>query len=261
MTYPASFAGLVRWLVVISVVPPVVSSVVLSVVLSGQPGDAQLSGNDVGIGFAGFVQLSTFRPRPPCYLSRLHRDLIALRDDAVVLVHVDELRVIFLQFDFVIHGIAGDDDDVARAGLMRRRAIHGNHAGTALRADSVSGETFTIGDIVNIDLLIFPDIGSIEQIVVDRAGALVMQLGVRDMHSVQLGFKHDSLHGTPLISVGADYTASCRPSNQSTSNQSTRQTSILSSKRVLPKLAAPKITRSRCDWLAGSKSDRLRTAT
>src|ERR1039457_4789542 len=99
MTWMSFLDSLVRWLVV----PPVVSSVVLSVVPSGQPGDAQLSGNDVGIGFAGFVQLSTFLPRPPCYLSRLHRNPVALRDDAVVLVHVDQLRVIFLQFDFVIH--------------------------------------------------------------------------------------------------------------------------------------------------------------
>ena len=92
-------------------------------------------------------------------------------------------------------------------GLVRRRAIHGNHPGTALGANRVSGETLAIGDVVYIDLLIFPDVGSIQQIVIDRAGAFVMQLGVRDMHPVQLGFKHDSLHKTPLLSLAADFIA------------------------------------------------------
>src|SRR3990172_11634624 len=176
--------------------------------------------------------------------SGLDGDPVALGDDAVMLVHIDELRMVSLQFQFGIHRITGDDDDIARSGLVSGCAIHGNHAGTALRKNGIGGETFAVGDIVNIDLLIFPDVGGIQQIVVDRTGAFVMQLGVRDTHSVQLGFKHDSLHGTFPFKRGADYITANRPCNPS-ANQSTRQTSVLSSKRVLPRLAAANITSSR----------------
>jgi hypothetical protein len=133
-----------------------------------------------------------------CGSGSLYRYLVALSDDAVVLVHVDENRSVFLKFKFGVHGITGDDENIARLGLVCRRAIHGYHARTSLGPNGVRGETLAIGDVVNIDLLILLDIGCIQQIIVNRAGAFVMQLGVRDMHPVQLGFKHDSLHETPL---------------------------------------------------------------
>lgn len=102
-------------------------------------------------------------------LCGLHGDLVALGDDAVVLVHVDELGMEFLQLNFVVHRVSRDDDDVAWIGLVRRRTIYGDHSRTALRPNCIGGETLAIGDIVDVDLLVFPDVGSIQQVVVDRA--------------------------------------------------------------------------------------------
>jgi hypothetical protein len=75
---------------------------------------------------------------------------VAPGDDAVMLVHIDELRVVSLQFKFGIHRIAGDDEDIARGGLVGGRAIHRNNAGTALCADGIVGGSFLNG--VNFQL-------------------------------------------------------------------------------------------------------------
>ncbi|MNT82219.1 hypothetical protein D3C72_2219160 [compost metagenome] len=42
---------------------------------------------------------------------------------------------------------------------------------------------------------VFADIGGIEQILVDGAGALVVQLGMGGRYTVDLGFEHRTLHG------------------------------------------------------------------
>ncbi len=47
-------------------------------------------------------------------LRRLHRNLVALFDDAVGRVDVHQLRLVARQFDLVVGRVGGDDDEVAR---------------------------------------------------------------------------------------------------------------------------------------------------
>ena len=73
-------------------------------------------------------------------------------------------------------------------------AVHRNSAGVALRTDGVGGETLTVGNVVDVDLLILADVGSFQQGVVYRARPFIMQFGLGYEYAVQLRLQHGSLH-------------------------------------------------------------------
>jgi len=62
---------------------------------------------------------------------------------------------------------------------MCRRAVHVDDAGCARRFDGISGETFAIGHIVDVQLLEGDDARCIQQIPVNGAGAFIVRIGVR----------------------------------------------------------------------------------
>ena len=55
-----------------------------------------------------------------------------------------------------------------------------------LGTDGVSRKTLTIVDVVNLDLLIFVNIGSFQQGFINRTAAFIVQLAMRHTHPMQL---------------------------------------------------------------------------
>ena len=129
-------------------------------------------------------------------------NLVAAAGDAVGAVDVDQLRRVLGQFDLVIHGEGGDDEDVAGGGPARGGAVDGNDPRSPLGADGVGGEALAVIDVPDVDLLVLADIGGVEQIFVDGAGTLVVQFGMGRGDPVKLGFQHRSLHGLTIQGWG-----------------------------------------------------------
>jgi hypothetical protein len=64
------------------------------------------------------------------------------------------------------------------AGLVGRRAVHGDDPRAGLGADRVGREALAAGDVVDLDLLVLEDAGELQQVGIDRARALVIELCV-----------------------------------------------------------------------------------
>ncbi len=74
-----------------------------------------------------------------------------------------------------------NDEQTAHRSTARRRAIHRNHAAAALALDGIGDKALTVVDVPDVDLLVLGNIGGIQQIFIDRAGALVVQLTLRGL--------------------------------------------------------------------------------
>jgi len=60
-------------------------------------------------------------------------------------------------------------------------------------------ETLAVGHVVNIDRFILQNAGSIQEILIDRAGAFIVQIGLRDFDAVQFALQNSTNHrGIPL---------------------------------------------------------------
>jgi len=57
-----------------------------------------------------------------------------------------------------------------------------------------------VGDVVDRDLLVFPDPGDFEQVAVDGAGTFVFQFRVGYPGAMELGLEHGGEHGGALPS-------------------------------------------------------------
>jgi hypothetical protein len=75
-----------------------------------------------------------------------------------------------------------------------RGAIQGNLPAAALALDGIGGKPLAVVDVVELDLFELLDIGCFQQVLIDSAGTFVMQVGLRDSHSMNLRAKHDALH-------------------------------------------------------------------
>ena len=96
-----------------------------------------------------------------------------------------------------------NDEQVAHRSTARRRAIHRNHAAAALALDGIGDKALTVVDVPDVDLLVLGNIGGIQQIFIDRAGALVVQLTLRGLDPVNLGFQKRAEHGISLCIYSA----------------------------------------------------------
>jgi hypothetical protein len=81
------------------------------------------------------------------------------------------------------------------AGAPSRRSIHRDDAAAALALDGVGDEAFAVVDVPDVDLLVLGDVGGVQQVFVDGAGAFVVEFAVRDAGAVDLGFEQGSEHG------------------------------------------------------------------
>lgn len=78
--------------------------------------------------------------------------------------------------------VRADNQQIADAGAAGRRAVDGNNARAAFGGDGVGRKTLTVINVINIDSFIFQNAGGIQKILVDGAGAFIMQVCLGDFY-------------------------------------------------------------------------------
>ncbi len=107
--------------------------------------------------------------QPITFSRHLHRDSVAAVGDAVVFVEVDEGGVEVGEFVLVEDGVGRDDHAITGVGLVGGGAVYGDDAGVVLCADGIGGEALAVGDVVDVDLLVFVDTRRLQQLAVNGA--------------------------------------------------------------------------------------------
>ncbi len=88
-----------------------------------------------------------------------------------------------------------NDDQIANSGLACRRTVDRDGAATSLGAYRVGDKTRTVVDVPDVYLLELGNARSLQQIVVNGTGALVVQFAMGDGGSVDFSGKKGALHG------------------------------------------------------------------
>ena len=96
---------------------------------------------------------------------------------------------------FFHFGVRADDHAITDTRLVGGGAVDRDDAGAGFGANGVGGEALAVVYVPDVDLFVFLDVCRFEQVFIDGAGTLVVQVGVRRTHAVQFGFQHCSLHG------------------------------------------------------------------
>ena len=78
--------------------------------------------------------------------------------------------------------------------------IDGNNAAVVFAANDIGSKALAIGDVVDINLLVFTQAGNIQQLAVNGTGAFIVQHRVGYGCFVKLGFQHGGLH-TLFLSI------------------------------------------------------------
>ena len=78
---------------------------------------------------------------------------------------------------------------------MRGRTVDAEHAGAAFALDDVGLEPGAVRHVDDRDLLSGEQVGGVHQVAVDRDGADVVEVGVRDGGAVDLRLQHGAEHG------------------------------------------------------------------
>ena len=106
----------------------------------------------------------------------------------------DDARLVLLGFIRRHLSIGADDQLVADAGLAGRRAIEADHAGAALAFDDIGREAFAVVDVVDLDTFVEQQARRIDQILVDRDRAFIMEIALRNGGAVHFAFEHREKH-------------------------------------------------------------------
>src|SRR5213593_4737316 len=113
--------------------------------------------------------------------------------DAVALVEQHHFRLVLARRGLAHRRIGADDQQVTDMRLARRGTVERDRARAAWRLDDVGGEALAVLHVVEVDLLVLAHVGGVQQVFVDAAAALVMQVGLGDGGAVQLGAQHHAL--------------------------------------------------------------------
>jgi hypothetical protein len=100
-------------------------------------------------------------------------------------------------------GVSGNDDQVARASLVSSSTIDLNNAGMDLSNNRIGRESLAIGDVVDINLLIFHQASQIQEVFVNGQTSFVMQLGIGDRGTMDFGIQNRNLrHNRGCLLLG-----------------------------------------------------------
>ena len=76
------------------------------------------------------------------------------------------------------------NQNVTDVSTVCRRAVNGDDFRAALTGDSVGRETLPVGDVVDIDGFIFQNACRLKEVLIDGAGAFVMQVRLSHFDAV-----------------------------------------------------------------------------
>ena len=124
----------------------------------------------------------------------MHRNVVTAVDDLIGFVQIDQGGAVLSQFLAAEAGIGADYNAVTWGGLVRGGAIDRDDAGLGGGTNRVSDETFTIADVIDVDLFVFQDAGEIEQISIDCTGSFIVHLRVGHAGAMEFGFEQGTKH-------------------------------------------------------------------
>ena len=99
----------------------------------------------------------------------LDRDVILDVVDLIVGAEINERGFVFAYVLCFNPSVTADNDPIARAGLVRGRAVDRDDPGVIFGANGVSGESLTVVYVVDMNLFILMDAGPFQQMPIYRA--------------------------------------------------------------------------------------------
>lgn len=82
---------------------------------------------------------------------------------SIVLIDQHDNWLVRFEFLFAVEGIGGDDKQVSDVRLARRRAIQRNYAAVPRSRDDIRVESFSVIDVIDLDILELPHAGGLQQ--------------------------------------------------------------------------------------------------
>ena len=79
-------------------------------------------------------------------------------------------------------------------GAARSGSVDGNHAAAAFALDGVGHKTLAVVDVPDMDLFVFSNIGGVQQVFINGAGAFVVQLALGGLDAVDFGLQQGAEH-------------------------------------------------------------------
>lgn len=105
----------------------------------------------------------------------------------IAVVDENDGRPMILCFFGCHAGVGGDDDFVAGLHAAGGGAIECDF--TLFSGDDIGAEALTVVDVVDIDFFPGEDAGGLNELLVDRYGSLIIDIGACDGRTVNFSFK------------------------------------------------------------------------
>gem|GEM_PF-33872 len=121
-------------------------------------------------------------------------NVVAQLDLAVGIVHEDQLGPVLGHVGLMHLGKGRNDQQITHGSTARGRAVDRDHAAAALALDGIGDEALAVVDVPDVHLLVLDDVGGVQQVLVDRAGAFIVQLALCGLDAVDLGFEQGAEH-------------------------------------------------------------------
>ena len=96
----------------------------------------------------------------------------------VVFIHKHQLRFMAGHLVFVHLRERRNDQQVTHAGAACGRNVDRNHVRATLAFDGVGDEAFAVVDVPDVDVFVLTNVGGVEQVFIDCAGAFIMQFAM-----------------------------------------------------------------------------------
>ena len=125
----------------------------------------------------------------------LRRHMVAQAHLLVVFIYKHQLWLMANHMVFMHLRERRNDQQLAHAGTTCGRAVDRNHARAAFAFDGVGDEAFAVVDVPDVDLFVLTNVGGVQQVFVDGAGAFVMELALGGGDAVDFGFEQGAKHG------------------------------------------------------------------
>ena len=124
----------------------------------------------------------------------LNRDVVTFSNDAIFRIDIDQSGLVSGDFRLIKIRKSGDDEDVTGARISRCRTIDRDNAGATFTPNRVGRKTGAVVDVPDVDTLVNEDVGSVQKVFINRAGAFVIEVNAGCRDAMKLGFEQDSLH-------------------------------------------------------------------
>ena len=99
-----------------------------------------------------------------------------------------------LGLELFVLGVAAQDHDVTPGGLVGRGAVDGQLPTTRFPLDVIGGQPLPVCDVVDFDTFEWHDVGRVREDRVDTDRSFVLEIGIGDRRSVDLGFQKCAFH-------------------------------------------------------------------